>query len=429
MRYQTLPADLYTRNRAKFTAALPQGSLAVLYANDLMPTNSDGHFRFQQNTNFFYLTGIDQEQCALVLFPSGPRERYREVLFIRRSDEHAKLWEGWKYSPDEARAASGIRDVRYFDQLEDFLLSTLCFADTVYLDFNEHDRNRIVYPTPAHRLAQRLQAEFPAHRIARANPILGDLRLAKEPEEIAQMQRAADITGHAYRRVLQTLKPGMIEYQVEAEILAEFLRHGASGPAYESIIASGGNACILHYIMNDQPCQDGDLVLMDFGAQYGNYAADLSRTIPVNGKFTPRQKAVYEAVLRVHNNAVQRLVPGADSEACHHAALADTEQELLQLGLLTDADIKAEKNRYDATRKYFPHGLGHPLGLDTHDVGSRFAPYRLGGVFTIEPGIYIPQEGIGVRIENDYVITPDGPRNLMAGFPITVEEIEAAMAS
>lgn len=428
MKYTAAPAALYERNRKAFAAQMRPNTFAVFHAGDIYISNGDASHSFIQDRNLFWLTGIDQEEVMLILFPDAPREEWREVLFIRETNAHIQVWEGWKYSKEEARAASGIANVKWYQEFDSLVHWLMSHSDGIYVDINEHERNALYHITPGHRLAQKFRTEFPAHQLYRAAPILQNLRAIKSPEEVELMQTAVDITAKAFDRVLKFVKPGVMEYQIEAEIQHEFLWNRATGPAYGSIIASGKNACILHYTLNNQPCNDGDLLLMDFGAEYANYSSDLTRTIPVNGKFTARQKAVYNAVLSVMKGATNLLRPGTILEKYHEEVGDMMTEELRQLGLLTAEDVKNGTKQQPAYKKYFPHGTSHFLGLVTHDVGSRFAPMQPGMVFTCEPGIYIPEEGIGIRIENDILITADGNRDLMAHIPREVEEIEALMA-
>lgn len=428
-RYTPPPAELFVRNRAAFAEKLSPGTFAVLYSNVFVGDNADSHYRFSQNSNFYYLSGLDQEACILVLAPDAPNPREREVLFVPPTTPEKQLWEGWKYSIEEAQAASGMGVVRYLAAFEGHLQKLLGSHSGVYLDFNEHARASAVQVGEAYNLAQRLRTEFPAHAICRAAPLLAAQRMLKQPEEIQQLKTAVDITASAFQRVLATCRPGVLEYELEAEISHEFIRRGATGHAYSPIIAGGKNACILHYNQNSAPLQDGDLLLMDFGAEYGNYSADLSRTIPVNGRFTARQKAVYEAVYRVHQNAIRRLKPGLPFSDYLQAAHDDMDRELVELGLLTKADVEKAPEHLPACKKYFPHGLSHHLGLDTHDQGSFDITLEAGMVFTVEPGIYLNDEGIGIRLENDVLITANGPEDLMAEIPLTAEAIEAAMAA
>lgn len=409
-------------------AAMKPGTAAILYANELLPHNGDAHYRFRQNNSFYYLTGIDQEDCMLFLFPDAPRADLREVLFVKPTSEYIQIWEGWKYSPEEATAASGIAAIRYQGDFESFLLQNIGFTEGLYLEYNEHHRNSLHYPFPAHRLASWLRDRFPAHALHRAAPLLYRLRMHKEPEEVAQIQHAVDITEKAFRRVLQIMKPGVMEYEIEGEIVGEFLRNGSAGAGYESIIASGASACVLHYIQNDKPCHDGDLVLMDFGAMYGNYNADLTRCIPANGRFSARQKELYGLVLQMKNHAHSILRPGLNLYQYHEQVGAFTTELLLSAGMLTAEEVKAAPQDKPAYKKYFPHGTSHHLGLDVHDVNHWFDPITPGMVFTIEPGLYLREEGIGIRLEDDVVITATGQQNLMANIPLQLDEIEALMA-
>lgn len=427
-RYQPLPSSLFVNNRRRFVERMQPGAAAVFFSNDLLPVNSDQHFKFDQNSNFYYLSGIDQEKCALFLFPDAPSPEYREILFILPTSEEIQIWEGWKYSIEEAREASGVSHIRYVSDFDNVLYHLVSHIDGFFLDFNEHDRNRLHYPTAAHRFAERLRQEFPAHKLHRANPILLNLRMIKQEPEVDQMKRACDITEKAFRRVLGFVKPGILEYEIEAEIIHEFIRNGSAGHAYEPIIASGPNACVLHYGQNNAVCKDGDLILFDFGCQYGNYSSDLSRTVPVNGRFTERQLAVYNAVLRIMRACIQMLVPSDHTLDSYHKEVGKiVESELIGLGLLDKTDVANQNPDRPLYKKYFMHGASHHLGLDTHDLGSRYAKFQAGMVFTCEPGIYLPEEGFGIRIENDILVTTDGPVDLMANIPIEADEIETLM--
>jgi Xaa-Pro aminopeptidase len=427
MKYNPPSADLFIRNRRKFASRMAAGHVAVFFANDLVMDNADSHYRFSQNSDLYYLTGIDQEEVILVLFPDAPREEWKEVLFVRKTSELIQVWEGWKYSPEEATAASGIQNVRYVDEFRSVFRMMVTRADGVYHCVNEHERNSHFTPTEAHRFAEDLRREFPGHAMRRAAPILENLRALKEPEEIVQMREAISITDKAFRRLLRYVRPGVTEYGVEAEILHEFLMNRATGPAYQSIVASGANACVLHYVQNDKPCRDGDVLLLDFGAEYGNYSADLSRSIPVNGRFTPRQRQVYDACLRVFRAASKLIRPGATIDGVNKEVGLLMQEELLSLGLITKEDISKEDPKWPAYKKHFMHGTTHHLGLDTHDAGDRYAPMQPGMVFTCEPGIYIAAEKLGIRIENDLLVTADGNEDLMPSTPIEAGEIEELM--
>lgn len=429
MKYTAPNSSLFIKTRTNFMSKMQKNSTAVFFANDVLPVNSDATYRFSQNSNFYYLTGIDQEECILFLFPNAPKKEWREVLFIRQTNEHIQIWEGWKYSKEEAKAASGIQTIKFFEEFESFLLTLISHIEAIYLDFNEHERNAHFVETAAHRFTKKLKSEFPGHGILRATPILESLRSIKHEEEIIQIQTACDITEKAFRRVCKFIKPGVNEREIEAEIMHEFLRNGATGEAYGSIIASGRNACVLHYTLNNAICNDGDIILMDFGSEYGNYSSDLTRSIPVNGKFTPRQKEVYNAVLRVMKGASDMLIVGNNLTDYHFAVGELMTKELVDLNLITMEQVKNQNPDMPAYKKYFMHGTSHYLGLDTHDVGSRYTPFQAGNVFTCEPGIYILEENIGIRIENDILITEKGNIDLMGSIPREVEEIESLMNS
>lgn len=429
MKYTPPASLLFKTHREKYSQKVCPGSVSIFFANDIVVTNGDAHHSFIQESNLYYLSGIDQEDTILFLFPDSPREQFREVLFIRRTSDEIKVWEGEKLTKTEAAELSGIGTILYFDEFENFFLTQVYLIEKLYLYFNEHDRNRLYYPTPSHRFAHKLQNQFPALKIERAAPLLYALRMIKDEEEIQQMKKAIAITAKTFERVARFVKPGVFEYEIEAEIVHEFIRNRSRRPAYESIIASGANACVLHYISNNKQCKDGDLLLLDFGAEYGNYSSDLSRTIPVNGKFTTRQKEVYQAVQRVFEYAKTLLIPGNQLETYTQDVGAFMQEELKQLGLITENDIKCAPSGWPAYKKYFPHGVSHHLGLVTHDNSLRFAPFAPGMVLTCEPGIYIPEEGIGIRLENDILITENGPQDLMEMIPMNWEAIENLMHS
>jgi Xaa-Pro aminopeptidase len=424
MRYVELPAEVYVRNRAKTAAMLSPGAVALFFAHDVVGQNGDAPYFFAQDANFFYLTGIDQEENALLLFPDAPLPEWREILFIKRSGPEIKTWQGWKYSPDEARAVSGVKTVRYTDELDDTIAAVAAYCQSVYFDFNEHDRNRMTDVKPARRVLENFRRRFPAHEIRRSYPILSALRQVKEKEEIEQIRRAVARTHAAFVRIAKFVKPGVKEYEVEAELIHEFIRTGANGHAFSPIIASGANACILHYELNDQTLRDGDLLLTDFGCRYGNYNADLTRCLPVGGRFSERQRQVYDAVLRIQRAAMQLYRPGALLEEINAAVFETTTRELIGLGLLDEEEARRNPQAYF---KYYPHRVGHHLGLVTHDDGSRYRPLEPGMVLTCEPGIYIEAEGIGVRLENDVLITENGFEDLMSDIPIEADDVEALM--
>ncbi len=429
MRYQPLPADLYKKNRHKFMAQMKPNSIAVFNSNDIYPISADSTLPFAQHRDIFYLTGVDQEESILLLFPDAKDPKNREILFLKETNDHIKVWEGEKLTKEKATELTGIENVHWLQDFEALLKKLAFQAERIYINTNEHYRAATEVETREDRFIKKAKKMFPGHKFERSNPILQRLRSVKEPEEIAQIQKACNITEAGFRRILDKVQPGLKEYELEAEFAHEFLRQGSKGFAYTPIIASGPNANVLHYIQNDAEIKDGDLILMDVGAEYGNWASDMTRCVPANGKFSPRQKEVYEAVLRVKDAAAKMLKPGVIWADYQDKVGRIMEKELIKLGLLTEEDIKNENPEWPAYKKYFMHGTSHHMGLDTHDYGILEEPMQAGMVFTVEPGIYIPEEGIGVRIEDDYVIQEEGePVNLMKSIPITVEEIEALMA-
>jgi len=427
MRYTPLNKSLYIKNREKLVGNLLPNSIAIFNSNDIMPTNADGTMPFRQNNDLFYLCGIDQEETILVICPDFPNEDMREILFIRETNEHIAIWEGHKYTKEEAFEASGIKNIQWVENFDSVVSTLTALQENIYLNTNEHLRAAIQVETRDARFFKSFKERFPLHHYHRAAPIMHQLRAVKENEEIEQLQKACDITDKAFRRVLEFVKPGVMEYEIEAEFIHEFIRHGSRGFAYTPIIASGASACVLHYVDNNKACQDGDLILFDVGAEYGNYNADMSRTIPVNGRFTKRQKDVYNAVLRVQEGAMDILKPGNNIQAYHKEVGKIMESELINLGLLDQTDVKNQDPNKPLYKKYFMHGTSHHLGLDVHDVGTMYGPISPGMVFTVEPGIYIQEEGIGIRLENNIVIQSDGHLDLMGNIPIEVEEIEELM--
>jgi len=427
MKYQPLTKDLYIRNRAKLVSKLMKNALAVLHANDIMPTNADGTMRFRQNNDLFYLTGIDQEETILLICPDFPDPSMREILFLRETNDHIAIWEGHKYTKEEAQEASGIENIQWLSNFDQVLNTLIHLSEHVYLNTNEHLRADVQVQSRDARFIQQCKDRYPLHHYHRLAPVMHDLRAVKENEEIQQMQIACDITEKGFRRILSFVKPGVMEYEIEAEFIHEFIRNRSKGFAYEPIIASGKNACVLHYIENNRPCQDGDLLLLDVGAEYGNYNADMTRTIPVNGRFTSRQKDVYQAVLRVHRGAADILRPGVNIQEYHKEVGLMMQSELVSLKLIDQTDIKNQDPKWPAYKKYFMHGTSHHLGLDVHDVGTMHFPITPGMVFTVEPGIYIPEESIGIRLENNIVIQENGYTDLMRNIPIEAEEIEELM--
>ncbi len=426
MRYNPISKEMYNRNRARLLKKMKPASLAIVNSNDEMPRSGDQTFPFRQNSDMFYLTGLDQEKCILTLCPEHPVESMREILFTVKTNDLMVTWNGHKYTMDEVRDVSCIQNVKWTDDFEITLRDLMTRVQTVYLNLNEYPKFTTEVPVLDTRFAAKMRNDFPVHTYERLAPLVTEMRTVKEPEEIMQLQRACDLTNEGFRRVLKFVKPGVKEYEVEAEFTHEFIRKGSTGHAYPPIIASGSNACILHYNTNFNTCNDGDLLLMDVGAEYGNYAADMTRTIPVNGKFAPRQRQVYDAVLRVLKAATAMLKPGTTNEKWHGEVCKIMERELLGLGLISRADLQNQTADSPAFFKYYMHGTGHFLGLDVHDVGSRQVIFETGMVMTCEPGIYIPEEGIGIRLENDIMVAEE-PENLMAGIPIEPDEIELLM--
>ncbi len=427
MKYTPISKDFYINNRQKLSGKLPKNSLAVLHANDIMPTNADGTMRFRQNNDLFYLSGIDQEETILVVCPDFPDPNLREVLFLRETNEHIAIWEGHKYTKEEAEAASGITNIQWLSNFDNVLNTLMALSEHVFLNTNEHLRAAVIVETRDARFIKSCKERYPLHQYHRLAPLMHELRAVKEKEELAQMQLACDITEKGFRRILNFVKPGVTEYEIEAEYIHEFVRNRSKGFAYEPIIASGGSACVLHYIENKATCKEGELLLMDVGAEYGNYNADMTRTIPVSGRFTKRQRAVYDAVLRVHNGAIGILRPGISIQEYHKEVGLMMQSELLGLGLLDQTDIQNQDPKWPAYKKYFMHGTSHHLGLDVHDVGTMHQPITAGMVFTVEPGIYIPAEGMGIRLENNIVVLEEGHLDLMRNIPIEAEEIEELM--
>jgi Xaa-Pro aminopeptidase len=427
MKYTPLPNTLYIKNRKKLSEKLPSKSLAVFHSNDIMPTNADGTMKFRQNNDLLYLSGIDQEESILVICPDFPDPDMREILFLRETNEHIAIWEGHKYTKEEAQEASGIENIQWLDKFDNIFNTLISLSEHVFLNTNEHLRAGVVVETRDARFIKSCRERYPLHSYHRVAPLMHQLRALKEQEEINQMQIACDITEKGFRRILSFVKPGVTEYEIEAEFIHEFIRNRSKGFAYEPIIASGANACVLHYLENKETCKDGDLILFDVGAEYGNYNADMSRTIPVNGRFTPRQRSVYEAVLRVQKGAMDILRPGINIQEYHKEVGLMMQAELLGLGLIDQTDIQNQDPKWPAYKKYFMHGTSHHLGLDVHDVGTMYEPISSGMVFTVEPGIYIPEENLGIRLENNIVIQDSGYLDLMRNIPIEAEEIEELM--
>ncbi|MBC8052874.1 MAG: aminopeptidase P family protein [Sphingobacteriaceae bacterium] len=429
MKYNPIDASLFRENREKFVSKLKTNAIAIFNSNDEYLRSGDQTFPFKQNSDFFYLTGIDQEQSILILFPDCPNLRYKEVLFLRQTNEHIAVWEGHKYTKERAREASGITSIFWLDDLWSILPSIINYSESIYLNTNENDRFVQEVSYRDLRFINDLKEKYPLHDYKRSAPILRELRAGKSAREIDLTQIACRITGDAFRRVLKFVRPGVKEYEIEAEIIHEFIRQGATGHAYTPIIASGANANILHYNDNNQLCKDGEVILFDFAAEYANYNADLSRSVPVNGRFTKRQKDVYNSVLYVMKQAKKMLVSGTIWNDYHDEVGKIMSEQLIKLGLLSKFEVERQDPAMPLYKKYFMHGTSHHLGLDVHDFASRYKPFEAGNILTCEPGIYIKEEGLGIRLENDILITENGNIDLMADIPIEAEEIEEIMNS
>ena len=428
MRYHKLDSKIFIKNREKFVSHLQPRSLAVFNSNDIYPISADSTLPFEQHTDILYLSGVNQEESVLVLFPDCPNENLREVLFVRETNDHIAVWEGEKLTKETAFETSGIKTVYWLQDLEKILFEMTSYCDTFYINTNEHYRANVETETREDRFTKWLLAKYPAHAVAKSNPILQRLRAVKDPIELDLMQQACNITEKGFRRILKFIKPAVWEYEIEAELLHEFVRNRSKGFAYTPIIASGNNANVLHYIENNQQCKAGDLILLDVAAEYATYKSDLTRTVPVSGKFSDRQKAVYNAVNKVKKEATKMLLPGTLWKEYHIEVGKVMTSELLQLGLLDKADIQNEDKNWPAYKKYFMHGTSHHIGLDTHDYGLLHEPMEANNVFTVEPGIYLPKEGFGIRLEDDVVIQKRGsPFNLMGNIPIEADEIEEIM--
>lgn len=430
MKYHQIDRQLFIKNRKKFTAAMKPNSVAVFNSNDIYPVSADSTLPFAQHRDIFYLSGVDQEESILLLFPDAPYESLKEILFLKETNDHIAVWEGEKLTKERAFEVSGVKTVIWLQDFHKTLKEIMAYSDTMYINTNEHYRATVDTQTREDRFIKWWKENYPAHKVEKSNPILQRLRSVKEQEELNLIQNACNITEKGFRRVLNFVKPDVTEYEIEAEFIHEFIRNRSKGFAYTPIIASGNNANVLHYIENNQTCKAGDLILFDVAAEYANYSSDMSRTIPVSGKYTDRQKAVYNAVLRVKNEATKLLVPGAFWKQYHEEVGKIMTSELLGLGLLDKADVQNENPEWPAYKKYFMHGTSHHMGLDTHDYGLLYEPMKANMVFTVEPGIYIPAEGFGIRLEDNVVIQESGePFNMMANIPIEVEEIESLMNS
>ena len=430
MKYDQIDSSLFVKNRRNFMASMEPNSIAVFNSNDIYPISADSTMPFQQARDIFYLSGVDQEKSILVLFPDAPNEKHREMLFLIETNERIAVWEGEKLTKEKAFEVSGVKNVYWLEEFDKVFFEVMTQCETIYFNTNEHYRATIETETREARFVKWCKDRYPAHKVAKSNPILQKLRSVKDQIELDLMQTACNITEKGFRRLLNFLKPGVYEYNLEAELMHEFLNNRSRGFAYTPIIASGNNANVLHYVVNNQECKAGDLVLLDVGAEYANYSSDLTRTVPVSGRFTKRQREVYDAVNRVKKEATKMLVPGTDWAQYHVEVGKLMTSELLGLGLLDKADVQNENPDWPAYKKYFMHGTSHNIGLDTHDYGLLQHPLEANMVFTVEPGIYIPAEGFGIRLEDDVVIQAKGePFNLMKNIPIEPEEIEEIMNS
>ena len=427
MKYHPLPAALFIENRKRFIGKMEKRSIAIFNSNDELPMNGDQLFKFKQNADLYWLTGIEQEDTMLVLFPDNPDPKFREVLVLVRPNELKEKWDGHRLRKSEAKAISGIETIVWLDMLDGLLQPWIHLAENIYLNTNENDRKANLVPVRDYRYAEEMSRRYPLHNYKRSARIMKELRAIKSAHEVAVMQQAVDITEKAFRRLLGFIRPGVMEYEIEAEIFHEFYRNRATGIAYNSIIAGGDRARTLHYISNNQECKDGEMILMDFGAEYGGYCADLTRTVPVNGKFTERQKAVYNACLHLHDYAKSLLKPGITIVDYTDKIGDEATKQFQKIGLISESDVKNEDPENRAYRKYLYHGISHHLGIDVHDLGTRTEPIVEGMVLTVEPGIYIEEEQMGVRIENNVWITAGGNKDLFSNIPIEADEIESLM--
>ena len=427
MKYLPLDPEIFIQNRKRFVNRMEKNAIAIFNSNDELPTNGDALYKFKQNADLYWLTGIEQEDSMLILYPDNAEKKYREVLVLVRPNELKEKWDGKRLRAKEAEVISGISTIVWLDSLDGLLQPWIHAAETIYLNTNENDRKSNLIPVRDYRYAEEMRKRYPLHQYKRSATVLKQLRAIKTAREIVVMQQAIDITEKTFRRLLSFIRPGVMEYEIEAEIFHEFLRNRATGQAYGSIIASGDRARTLHYVSNNEVCNDGELILMDFGAEYGGYCADLTRTVPVNGKFSKRQKEVYNACLHLHRYAASILKPGITLLDYTEKVGEEATRQFIKIGLLDKADVKNEDKQNRAYRKYLYHGISHHLGIDVHDLGPRLQPIEAGMVFTVEPGIYIEEEKMGIRIENNFWITKNGNKDLMKNIPITVDEIENLM--
>ena len=428
MKYLPIDVQLFINNRKRFKKNLKENSLAVFNSNDIYNTGADSTLPFSQHRDIFHLSGVDQEESILVIFPSCKNTSHKEILFLKETNEHIAVWEGEKLTKKRATEVSGISTIYWLNQFESIFRQLVIESENVYLNANEHLRTKNEMETREDRFVKKFKSDFPNHSILRSAPIMHKIRSVKEPLEIELMQKACDITEKGFRRILKFVKIGKMEYEIEAELMHEFLSNRSKGFAYSPIIASGSSACVLHYGENNKSCNEDDVILMDFGAEYANYSSDLTRCVPVNGRFTSRQKKVYNSVLRVKNEATKLLKPGVLLNEYHKMVGEIMEKELIKLQLISNQDVKNQAPNWPAYKKYFMHGTSHYIGLDTHDLGSWINPIEENMVFTVEPGIYIPEEGLGIRLEDDVVVQKNGnPINLMKNIPIEADEIEELM--
>ncbi|MBT7896432.1 MAG: M24 family metallopeptidase [Flavobacteriales bacterium] len=426
MKYNTLDYNLFIQNRNLFSRKLENNSIAIFNSNDVMPTNSDGNMPFKQNSDLFWLTGVDQEESVLIITKHN-NTVVEELLFLKETNEHIAIWEGAKLTKEKAFQNSGIKKVYWLSEMEEIIERKITDCKNLYLNKNTHSRSTSKVQTRDDRYREYIATKFPNKIIKEVAPIMHELRFIKSDIELELIQHACDITEKGLRRILPLIKPGIMEYEIEAELMHEFLSNRSAGFAYQPIIGAGIDSCVLHYIDNNKKCLDGDILLMDFGAEYANYASDLTRTVPVNGRFSSRQSDVYNAVLRVMKEATNMLRPGTDHKQMQQEVIKLMQEELINLGLFDMHDVKNQDPKHPLYKKYFMHGTSHSLGLDVHDVGDTSTPMKSGMVFTCEPGIYIQEEGLGIRLENDILVTDGNPHDLMRNIPVELDEIETLM--
>lgn len=423
-KYKPLPAEFFTNNRKKFAEQMESNSIAIFFSNDEMPRTGDTFFPFRQNNQLYYLSGLDQEETVLVIFPNCKKQGFEEVAFIRRADEHLLTWEGYRLSKGQAQEISGIQKIFWKEDMDRILRELILLADTIYLNYNENDHYHSPVKDAHVRMAAVLKSSYPLHHFKRARPILDNMMAIKSSDEIDAIKKAITISGAAFKEGLSVVQAGALEYEVEAAIIGGFLKRGASGAAFPPIVASGADSCVLHYTKNNKELRAGDILLIDFGAEYGNYAADMTRCVPVNGRFSLRQRQVYEAVWGLMQIAAGLLRPGVKLDEYQKEMGSYVSEALIRLGLLDKESVKNQPIEAPLYRKYFMHSTSHYLGLDVHDVGGRYAELQAGMVLTVEPGIYIREENLGIRLENDFLITEGGALDLCSEVPLHPSEIE-----